>query len=415
MVKTAKKTVNWLYGKFSKKPNKTFFNRTYVIDPCINLSNTVFTIYYKKYIAYLKSIELIEDAFTKQLAQHDTNYYKKNNIILRPGECAFDYNVPLLIKSIHTKPNFVLHYSQFAETRLINLKCFYSNIIHFDAIDIFQKHKLYFITHEYFPEICKKYMKPTFYILYTHKYKFDTNYYILRSIYTTSHDDDDMMFITNKKDLEIALEYYESHQNVLNKRATYFNNRILASEVMMNPLLHNGRKVSVHMYYLVTIIDFQLKCFLYNEGKIFLAKKKFSKRKRDLTKDVHNTTYESTQCDLVFPYDLNNKVAEDSVFQQMKIVLSAVTTNVNMIKHYALYNTQNNGFMLTGVNFLIDENYNVFIVNITKQFEVRSYNPRNQLIDKLFNWIRICALDPGFKGTDASTHPSYIVPYPIKP
>jgi hypothetical protein len=223
------------------------------------------------------------------------------------------------------------------------------------------------------------------------------------------------MFITNKKDLEIALEYYESHQNVLNKRATYFNNRILASEVMMNPLLHNGRKVSVHMYYLVTIIDFQLKCFLYNEGKIFLAKKKFSKRKRDLTKDVHNTTYESTQCDLVFPYDLNNKVAEDSVFQQMKIVLSAVTTNVNMIKHYALYNTQNNGFMLTGVNFLIDEDYNVFIVNITKQFEIRSYNPRNQLIDKLFNWIRICALDPGFKGTDASTHPSYIVPYPIKP
>jgi hypothetical protein len=267
-----------------------------------------------------------------------------------------------------------------------------------------------------FPEIMKKHMKPTFYIS-DYSYNFP-KVYILRPFLGSSGSE--IHYISSEAELINAIKFYNSHNNFFKRDKYYHNYKVIATEYIMNPLLYKTKKFHLRMYYIISVINGVLSSFFFDIGKMLTAAKPFNTRK-PFSKDVHDTHLKSTNSDLIFPVDfkssdLNVKsVTSSDILAQMRLILSAVTTitiketsNINKL----LYDNQENGYNLFGVDFMIDDTGTVFLIeiNITPGMEFISNSEASIFSKKIFNWISECVLEPCFKGTDASKHPTYLQP-----
>ena len=295
------------------------------------------------------------------------------------------------------------------------------NVINISKIkSISDKNALYNNMRQYCPEICSKHMANTFKINEFDKYKGldtsnttsdTTSYYILRPI--DSFSGKDILYISNKTELTDAIEYYKKTKNYKN---IIYGNDVIASEYIINPLLFKGYKFHLRTYYLISYINGEFNSFFYNNyGKILIAGNPYNIIK-PFTKDVHDTHVKYTFEDNSFPKDFNentigkNYVSPKHIIKQMQDILKSVSLILKKTKGEWLYENQQHGFKILGIDFMIDTNGNVFLIecNISPGFNYSNSANSHNFSQNIFKWINNIIFEPYYKKTDARKHNTYL-------
>lgn len=414
-------------GKTTRTMKIKKYTDTYFIDACYNI-DPVYDL--STLIRNLKKLGLEEDSNMDMVHKLDIKYLNDKHVTLKKGQCYQDHRLPNLAIISTIRPKFMFNHIHSMDKRFYKSWCMLSNVINFDNIKTLQKHTLYFYLRDHFPEILKKHMKPTFYVADAYNFKFP-KIYILRPFLGSSGAE--IFYVSNEKELDKALDFYYSHNDFFKRDKWYHNYRVVATEYIMNPLLYKTKKFHLRMYYIISILHGKLYSFFLDIGKILTAAKPYN-TKLPFSKDVHDSHLKSTIGDIMFPEDFTDanlsvkglKAAD--ILEQMRTILAAVTSitmietrsHVNpdpkfdaaTVSKLFLYDNQENGYNVYGVDFMIDDTGRVILIEIngTPGMEFNTSAKVSAFCNTLFNWINDCVLEPCFKGTDPTKQPTYLIP-----
>ena len=160
---------------------------------------------------------------------------------------------------------------------------------------------------------------------------------------------------------------------------------IIISEYIQNPLLYEGRKFHIRMYIL---INSDATWSFWERGKAMTAKSPY--KKGDWTnKLIHDSHGETTPKDIYFPEDILPKDKYSYVYQQMKIILSAVAKIIK--PHIKCYEESKYCCEVFGIDFMITDDYTVKLIEINAE---AGYGAKNedktkykQYCSEYFDWF----------------------------
>jgi len=419
--------------------NKTKYNtitninnntNTYYIVDCIGDDNNKLKCNYLE--SYLKNFNIKPDKMMPIIRKKDLSFIIKHNITPLKY-CKTNVNLPKLDKTITRKLHiqFMWYHinSAYLNYRFYNVKCNMINIINNSKLYfISDKNSLYDNMHRFCPEICSKHMANTFKINDFDKYiglnsTLDNNsainlntisYYILRP--NDSFSGEGILYISSKDELTDAIEYYKKTKNY---KGNIYGNNVIASEYIINPLLFKGYKFHLRMYYLISYINGEFNSFFYdNYGKILTANKPYN-IKKPFTKDVHDSHAKYSSEDKSFPKYFNentivkNYFSPKHIIKQMQDILKGVSIILKKTKGQWLFENQQHGFQILGIDFMVDTNGRVFLIecNSAPGFGYTSKNNDafiHILSKSLFKWINETILEPYYKKTDPKLHSTYL-------
>lgn len=289
------------------------------------------------------------------------------------------------------------------DKRLNNIKANIKNVIHTDKIEcIDNKSNLYKNMMKECKSITEKHLALTFQINNFSKYKFNgINHYILRPV--DSFAGKDILYVSSKKELDDAITYYHKTKNY---KGIKYNNNVIASDYIINPLLFKGYKFHLRMYYLISYIDKIFNSFFLEEGDILTASQPYNTNK-PFIKEIHDTHLTSSNDDYFFPKDLENyyesqnkKINSKNYLYQMRNIMKCASKILKNKNSKWLYPDQNNGFDILGVDFMIDATTNnVILIEINTKTGF-GYNKRENNIyfsEKFYKWINETILEPTYK------------------
>ena len=164
--------------------------------------------------------------------------------------------------------------------------------------------------------------------------------------------------VTNDKEL----------QDIRKELCKKFNN-IIISEYIQNPLLYEGRKFHLRMYIL---INSDATWSFWERGKAMTAKLPY--KKGDWTnKLIHDSHGETTPKDIYFPEDILTKDKYRNVYEQMEIILSAVSKII--IPHIKCYEESKYCCEVFGIDFMLTDDYTVKLIEINAE---AGYGAKNE-------------------------------------
>ena len=180
--------------------------------------------------------------------------------------------------------------------------------------------------------------------------------------------------VTNDKELEET-------RNTLCKRFKH----IIISEYIQNPLLYEGRKFHLRMYILINSDD---TWSFWERGKAMTAKLPYIKG--DWTnKLIHDSHGETTPKDIYFPEDILPKDKYKFVYQQMHIILTAVSKIIK--PHIKCYEESKYCCEVFGIDFMLTDDYVVKLIEINAE---AGYGAKNedktkykQYCSEYFDWF----------------------------
>jgi len=211
----------------------------------------------------------------------------------------------------------------------------------------------------------------------------------------------DILYIHNKQDLNKAKEYYSTARDY--KHNVYKYNEIAVSEIITDLSLFKGRKFHIRMYYLVSYIKGIVNSFLCHTGEIFTAEKEYN---LDLpfSKEVHDTHGKHTDADYFFPQDMNSENLGIKITKEMlnefikkcKKICKCITRVFNANKDKILFDNQENGFYVYGLDILVKSNFEPVIIeiNINPGFENKTIANIDYMSKMLFDWINSVVIKP---------------------
>ncbi len=146
-------------------------------------------------------------------------------------------------------------------------------------------------------------------------------------------------------------------------------NGLLINKYMTNPLLFNNKKFHLRLYYIIYINSSNvIKSFLSKYGFILTAKNDYNsdpKLYNDV--DIHDSHFKSTKTDYLFPNNFIKEYGENNtqkVFNQILNIFKFISKiQANNIK---LMPNSNNGYNIFGTDLLVDENFNVKLLELNK-------------------------------------------------
>ena len=272
-----------------------------------------------------------------------------------------------------------------------------------------------------------KYFIETFLFSNKNKFQFPGNY-ILRPIYGFAGSG--ILYVHNSEDLEKALKYYNTHKDYRNR--IYSPQEITVSGLITDLLLFKMRKFHLRMYYMVAILEGEVSCFLLDNGKIITAKEPYN-LDIPFRKEVHDTHLGSTDSDYFFPSDLTLKnissLGKDSYRQdefdtntilkgirEIAKGISNIVVGINKGKpNSLLYENQQNGYYIYGLDILVRDNLEPVLVECNNQvgFSFHTEENRKELSKIIYGWINETILEPLFKHpgkatSNARKHKTYI-------
>lgn len=183
---------------------------------------------------------------------------------------------------------------------------------------------------------------------------------------------------------------------ILEQANTLFSKNIQSvtiSKYIENPMLYNRKKFHVRMWFVVLWADVRdVKTYLFNQGMLYTAKSPY-KSDNFGNKNIHDSHYGSTSKDILFPQHFpgDAKLA----FAQMQEILIAVSKNIQ--SYVAPYAESQYAFETFGVDFMVDTNQKVYLVeiNFNPVFKSKTTKVNLMLSKKYFNSIA-CMIDPIF-------------------
>jgi len=394
------------YIKHTKKHNNIKYDKTYFIDSCVFIDKSY---YPNEIIKYLKTYGLKEDRMMNIIRKSDMLYLKKHNIKPKPNECLQLLGVykNKLFNLNKLKPMVLLFNTQITDKRLYNVQCLLSNVLNLEVLNKLTKKEQYLDLQKYYPDIYKKYMAKTFYINEINNYKFP-KMYILRPVISSGGQD--ILYVSNKKELDKAIKYYNTTNFYYERDKIYHGNNVIASEYIMNPLLYKNKKFHLRSYYLLTYINNEFNTFYIENNKIITSLNDYNTDKPFLP-EVHDTHFKYSKTDILFPEDIktgdfNKDVDISNIMEQMRRILKyttkILTKTLTINKETLLYNNQENGYLLTGVDFMIDDNGNVFLIEInrTPGLALNTEIAGRKMLDVIYKLYNEVILQPLFNKED---------------
>jgi len=427
-----------------KNSTNTYTNTYYIID-CIGDEHN--ELKFNALEPYLKDLNLMPDKMMPIIRQLDLSFIKKHKITPHKYCNTNTVYLPKLNNTITHKlhpqlhPQFMWYHinSPYLNRRFHNIKCNLINIIDRDKLKIlFDKYKIYNELIHLFSNTIKQYLPDTFLINELNKYKFahirhsdkasqasqasqsneQASYYILKPI--DSFGGKDILYISDKSQLTNAFEYYKKTRNYKNR---LYGTDVIAQTYIMNPLLYNNKKCHLRVQYLVTYIHGVFNSFVLKDCiRILTAKDKYTV---DLpfNKDVHDTHIKSSGDDYFLDDHYTNlnmsRNTPITVQQKNQIItdiwkitklISKILLSDNSSKHKWLYDNQEHGFNTMGIDFMVDDTLNVFLIECNEgpSFVFHKLENSKMFTSKYFKWINDTVLEPCYKKTDPKLHYTYL-------
>ena len=258
--------------------------------------------------------------------------------------------------------------------------------------DITNKYLLYYTLKYNFPVMFEKYV-PNFYILKINmKYEdFKHKIYIARPVEAHLGSGKDIIIVDN-----------ETKFNEAKKLILKYPDGVNMTEYIENIALYNGRKMHLRSYFMITVIDNVFNSYLLDSGNIYLAKLQYKKGDYN-NPDIHDTHFKSTGAKLFYPKDfegnmkptINQEIYYEKILPQMRDILYYVSRIA--FSNIKLYNNTKNAYVICGVDFMIRNDYSVFMLEVNGKFTGYSEIMIEPFISTYFKWLDdlvLCHLNP---------------------
>lgn len=350
-----------------------------------------------------KNIDFYETILSKQLeklSSRQTQKYNKNTDNLKyTNTFVIEYSSrnPLLNYDYLIKKLESYGLKQSKEPKANHLFGIISNKFYetnFNLLNNFQltkyiedKFNLFVNMEMYFTEFYNKNYPKSFMLLQYHKWEdLKNELYIARPI--EGEAGHDIIVIDNKANFQ------KTQKILMNPKYS----GISLTQYVKNPLLFNGHKMHLRVYFAITLINNVFNSYLLDEGCIYIAKNKYKNEDWN-NKDIHDTHFGNSRRALYFPDDLykNTKIQNETSYQ---IIYNKMCEHLEYVSKIASiniyqYETTKNTFEVFGIDFLIKDDLTVFIMELNARYVGYEAAKNNEhLIHKYFDWIDDIAIKP---------------------
>jgi hypothetical protein len=181
-------------------------------------------------------------------------------------------------------------------------------------------------------------------------------------------------------------EIYESMDKLIYKNR--MSNGFILSQYIMNPLLFQKKKFHLRNYVIAYINSEKiLKFYLSKYGKITVAESEYSYSPNDyLNPSVQYTIGVIDKKEYIFPKDYINEFGVDITNKTLKQIKDIVTFTFEVSKG-KIFNYENieNGYIILGYDFIIDDNLNVKLLEINSKSDLNSHT--TELHNTVYNYL----------------------------
>jgi hypothetical protein len=273
---------------------------------------------------------------------------------------------------------------------------------------ITDKAQLYMEMSKKCPEICKKYMAESWLLSDEKRVaeysEADDGILIIKPLGITSSPGrgEGIVYVTNKEELtEFTNAVKRRKQSKDKGKGT---KEYLVSKYIRNPMLIEGKKFHLRMYFMVCMRpNHKSDWFLFEEGKIITAELPY-KDADYMNKKIHDTHFKSTKKNRLFPESrelgIGDKEAK-SIMQQMRDVLRCA---YDVYKpHIASTRESKYGFEVFGCDFMVTSDVSVKLLEINARHDYGVNDAKKEAPEvyerfctDFWDWVYKHAIEPVF-------------------
>ena len=269
---------------------------------------------------------------------------------------------------------------------------------------ITDKAQLYMEMSKKCPEICKKYMAESWFLSDEKRMaeysEADDGVLIIKPLGVGAGGGEGIVYVTNKEELAEFANVVKRRKQSKDRGSKDY----LVSKYIRNPMLIEGKKFHLRMYFMVCMKpNHKSDWFLFEEGKIITAELPY-KDADYMNKKIHDTHFKSTKKNRLFPdsreLGISDKEAK-SIMQQMREVLRCA---YDVYKpHIASTRESKYGFEVFGCDFMVTSDVGVKLLEINARHDygvndVKKEAPEvyERFCSDFWDWIYKHAIEPTF-------------------
>jgi hypothetical protein len=254
------------------------------------------------------------------------------------------------------------------------------------------------------PEICKKYMAESWFLSDEKRVaeysEADDGILIIKPLGVGAGGGEGIVYVTNKEELAEFTNAVKRRKKSKDKGT----NEYLVSKYIRNPMLIEGKKFHLRMYFMVCMRpNNKSDWFLFEEGKIITAELPY-KDADYMNKKIHDTHFKSTKKNRLFPESrelgIGDKEAK-SIMQQMREVLRCA---YDVYKpHIASTRESKYGFEVFGCDFMVTSDVGVKLLEINARHDYGVNDAKKEAPEvyerfctDFWDWIYKHAIEPVF-------------------
>lgn len=140
----------------------------------------------------------------------------------------------------------------------------------------------------------------------------------------------------------------------------------IISEYIMNPLLFHKKKFHCRVYFIASLVNGACKTYLYPIGKILTARLAY-KAKDFSNSSIHDTHFDSTDVDYMFPHDLPDFMRskfQDITWPKICEIFECIS---NILKPYCKpYPNAKNAYEIFGADVMIRDDYTPVLLEVNE-------------------------------------------------
>ena len=269
---------------------------------------------------------------------------------------------------------------------------------------ITDKAQLYVEMNKKCPEICKKYMAESWLLSDEKRVaeysEADDGVLIIKPLGVGAGGGEGIVYVTNKEELVEFTNAVKRRKQSKDKGSKEY----LVSKYIRNPMLIEGKKFHLRMYFMVCMrANHKSDWFLFEEGKIITAELPY-KDADYMNKKIHDTHFKSTKKNRLFPESrelgISDKEAKN-IMQQMREVLRCA---YDVYKpHIASTRESKYGFEVFGCDFMVTSDVGVKLLEINARHDygvndVKKEAPEvyERFCSDFWDWVYKHAIEPVF-------------------
>ena len=177
------------------------------------------------------------------------------------------------------------------------------------------------------------------------------------------------------KDIMVA-KTRKQLDNHLSKIKPKYKKEIVISEYIPNLLLYKGKIFHLRVYFVVSIINKKFKTYLVNYILTATAKKDYQENK-ETNKNVYDSHLTNTGKDIIFPDDFD--LPSNNIIKIMKQIKEILYSVSNVFKQdVKCYEESKNCFEILGSDFMIDQDFNVKLLEINSRVSFLTYSKKTK-------------------------------------